>query len=69
MFEFYGYTIQVLVDEGGATFKLIIDEDESIEFHTRSRDPLAMAALLRSDLDLQFHSELEELAGLIDAHI
>ena len=69
MFEFYGIMIDLMVDEGGVTVLLYADEADSLAFHSTSHDPLCLAALLRSELDLLLHEELEELAGLIDAHM
>lgn len=72
-FEFAGFYIRVERTPTGTTVALagsldFPDEDTRL-YTTTSRDPLCIAALLRTDLDLHFQSEIEELAGLIDAHL
>jgi hypothetical protein len=72
-FEFDGFYIRVQRTPTGTTLALSgspdFPEDDTRTYSTTSRDPLNIATLLRSDLDLRYESDLEELAGLIDAHL
>ena len=73
LFEFYGFYIRVTQTPTGAVVKLADDidfrEDDITHYQSSSRDPLSLAYLLQTDLDVTFHSELEALAGLIDANM
>jgi hypothetical protein len=73
IFEFYGFYIRVTRTPTGKVVELAGDtdfsEDGTIHYHSPSGDPLSLAHLLQTDLDMTFHSELEELAALIDAHM
>jgi len=73
IFEFYGFYIRVTQTSTGAVVELADDarfaDDDTTQYQAHSRDPLSLAHLLQTDLDLTFHSELEALAGLIDAHL
>ncbi len=73
IFEFYGFYIRVLRTPTGTVVQLADDahftDEDTTSYQTHSRDPLSLAALLQTDLDLTFHDELEALAGLIDAHM
>jgi len=73
IFEFYGFYIRFTQTPTGAVVELAdsidFSEDDTIHYHSRSRDPLSLAHLLQTDLDVTFYAELEELAGLIDANM
>lgn len=73
LFEFYGFYIRVTLTPTGTVVELADDidfsEDDITRYQSRSRDPVSLAHLLQTDLDLTFHSEVEALAGLIDANM
>jgi hypothetical protein len=73
MFNFAGWFIRVEMSVFGTTLAVSPDEqfldDETVLYHTPSRDPLCVAALLHMEFDLRLPQELEALAGLIDAHV
>lgn len=68
-----GYYIQVQQHVFGTTVLLCdqadFDPDSTVAFHTPSHDPLCVAALLRQELDLRGDSEIEALAGQLDAQV
>jgi hypothetical protein len=72
MFSFYSHFIRIERTVYGTQLAICQDEDfdpqDTIYWQTTSRDPLSMAWMLRDDLNLRAQSELEELAGLLDAH-
>ena len=73
LFEFYGFYIRVTQTPTSTVVELAdeadFSEDNTTRYQSSSRDPLSLAHLLQTDLDVTFPSELEELTGLIDAHM
>ena len=69
-FEFYDMWVRVSQTPDGVTAELSSDKtfpaDDTSVYQSRSRSPYCIAALLATDLDVQWPYELEALASSID---
>jgi|GEM_PF-2234174 len=69
-FEFYDMWVRISPTPDGVTTELSSDKtfpaDDTTIYHSRSRSPYCIAALLATDLDVQWAYELEALASSID---